>query len=48
MNHQIAAAKLGLTKYTAVAGDFALREAVAHDLFTRKNIPCTSADEILV
>ena len=41
------AAELGLTKYTAVNGESKLRQAIAHDLTTRKATPYT-ADEILV
>ena len=42
-----AAATLGLTKYTAVTGETALREAIARDLSTRKNTPY-SAEQIVV
>ena len=41
------AAELGLTKYTAVNGESKLRQAIAHDLSTRKSTPYSS-EEILV
>ena len=41
------AARLGLTKYTAVNGENALRQAIAADLKQRKHTPYT-ADEIMV
>ena len=41
------AAQLGLTKYTAVNGEVRLRQAIAHDLSTRKST-LYSPEEILV